>query len=61
MLIALRLAETACFILAAWLGLRLLARFRRGVAVGLADRHGIAALLLVLAGLLLGWLRQIIA
>lgn len=57
MLTALRLAETACFILAAWLGVRLLARLVKGAPPRLSDRNLQACLGLVLAGLLLGWLR----
>ncbi|SFK16764.1 hypothetical protein [Falsiroseomonas stagni] len=55
----LQLAETACFILAAWLAVRALARAVKGQPFRRRDAG--AALVLVLAGLLLGWARQIIA
>ncbi|WP_203071371.1 hypothetical protein [Falsiroseomonas ponticola] len=61
MAVPLQLAETACFILAAWLAVRVLARLLKGRAVPLRDRNLRAALVLAFAGLLLGWVRQIIA
>ncbi len=59
MAVPLQLAETACFILAAWLAVRVLARLVKGAPARLPDIR--AALVLAVAGLLLGWARQIIA
>lgn len=59
MAVPLQLAETACFILAAWLAVRAVARLVKGLPF--RGRDAGAALVLALAGLLLGWARQIIA